>query len=492
MDPGYQDGAQPGLEVAPQQQQHQQQQQQPWLQVRTDDMKELVVPVDPEMYYRGMPPPQDSHTAPITLSHPPPSNRKKKLRIVVAIVIALVVVLAAVLGGVLGSRAGAGKSDASALPQGAPEPSKSPNPSISISTSISPTGTAQPQMVQQGSSLTVGGWRKPNGDLELWLFYQDRQDELRYSRCNSTRPLPGQKSCWGPPVSFNSYPKANAPLGLGLLIFGNLQPQAELFYGGQSNRLLGTSLNDQVIPSVSDDSVNGVQITTGTNSSLASYWPLIIFQDSAGSLWYVRNRLLSDWSPTSDWDVTKTKFTAMTASKLALVPMSTNFTRTAATVGSAIFYQAVDGKLAVGVAELNTSNPETPQSWTTDIPSITLPNRAPIAAFSVARPTDTQQRVDTYVLYPDLSYNLHMLYTDTSSGSTVWKTTQPAALGGVDKDTNLACLTFSTTDRNAVNSAINLETASEDIRCFYQKGGLIMEAKLVGTDWEVTGNVPIP
>jgi len=127
-----------------------------------------------------------------------------------------------------------------------------------------------------------------------------------------------------------------------------------------------------------------------------------------------------------------------------------------------------------------------------DIPSITLPNLAPIAAFSVARPADTQQRVDTYVLYPDSSYNLHMLYTDTSTGSTVWKTMQPAALRGVDRDTNLACLTFSTSNQNAANSAIALEKASEEIKCFFQKGGLIMEAKLVGTDWEVTGNVPIP
>lgn len=127
-----------------------------------------------------------------------------------------------------------------------------------------------------------------------------------------------------------------------------------------------------------------------------------------------------------------------------------------------------------------------------DLPSITLPRLAPIAAFSVARADDPQQRVDTYVLYPDASSNVHMLYTDSSSGSAVWKTTQPAALRGIDKDSSIACLTFSTSNQNAANSAILLEPASEENKCYFQKGGQIMEAKLKGIDWEVTGNVPIP
>lgn len=86
-----------------------------------------------------------------------------------------------------------------------------------------------------------------------------------------------------------------------------------------------------------------------------------------------------------------------------------------------------------------------------------------------------------------------MLYTDSSSGSPVWKARQPAALRGIDKDSNLACLTFSTTLASSVGSAILLETASEEIKCFFQKGGQVVEAKLVdGEEWEVTGNVPIP
>ena len=85
-----------------------------------------------------------------------------------------------------------------------------------------------------------------------------------------------------------------------------------------------------------------------------------------------------------------------------------------------------------------------------------------------------------------------MLYTDLSSGSPVWKTTQPQALKGIDKDSNIACLTFSTTLASSIGSPILLEAASEEMKCFFQREGKIVEAKLVGEDWVVTGNVPIP
>jgi len=121
-----------------------------------------------------------------------------------------------------------------------------------------------------------------------------------------------------------------------------------------------------------------------------------------------------------------------------------------------------------------------------DLPSITMPKRAPIAAVSVARPTDTRQRVDTYVMYLDSSSNINVLYSDSSSDPPTWKTSQPTALRGVDSDTNIACLTMATTPSDESGNEVMLEPASDDTKCFFQKGGVLTEARLKGTDWVVS------
>jgi len=128
------------------------------------------------------------------------------------------------------------------------------------------------------------------------------------------------------------------------------------------------------------------------------------------------------------------------------------------------------------------------------LPTISIPKLSPIAAFSVARPSDAQQRVNTYVLYLDASLNINMLYTDTSSGSPVWKSLQPAALKGVDPNTSIACLTLATTRSNAAQSEQLLEPASGSAnRCYFQRSGRV-EAQLDGDRgcWTITGNVTIP
>ncbi|KAK1750419.1 hypothetical protein QBC47DRAFT_120912 [Echria macrotheca] len=479
-----------GLEVVPPNQLPQQ----PGLEVRDNlyhDAKELVIPKYPETYtgespVSSLPPPPHSEY------HAPPDARprRKRMWIIIGGLIALVVVLAAVLGGVFGSRAAKSASDSdSAAKNGTASPDATAGPSPGSNSTTSPL-----KNVRQGSALTVAGWRKPDGNIEKYLFYQDPTDGLRYSRCNSTQPLAGQDSCWGPSRSFFSFSQPNSQLGVGLLIFATRhQPQVELFYTGESTRLLGTNFNDQSKPSVAEDSVTEMEIVTGVNSSLTSYWPWTIYQDGSGGLLHVRNQLGGGWSPASIWDVNRINITAMMGTKLAMVPLSANFTRIAVKAGYAVFYQALDGTLSVAATDINSPerDPSYAVSWPTQLPPITMPKLAPIGAFSVARPSDGLQRVDTYVLWIDDSSNVNMLYTDSSSGNAVWKTKQPTSLRGLDKDSNLACLNMGTSPQNAANTPILLDPASDEIRCFFQKGGLIMEAKLDGTDWTVTGSVPI-
>lgn len=377
MESGYHyrqyDEGQGGLEVVPHHAQ-------PWLEVQHDQYdasKELALPKYPETYNGVISPQSQYPDTPVVIPNPPTewepdsqTERKRRLRIIIgAVLIIVVVIIGAVLGGVLGSRASRSGAESGSVSssEGENGGSSSGSGSGTNSGSASPS---RPKTVRQGTTLTIGGWRKPSGDVELWLFYQDPEGGLRYSRCNSTsRPLEGQKSCWGPPVSFFSNARAPAQLGVGLLVFSTRQqPQVELFYTGPSNRLLGTNFNDQSTPSVGEDSINQVEITMGTNSSLTSYWPWTIYQNSAGGLIHVRNGVLGPQkSPTGTWSVVATNVTATAGSKLAMVPVSTNFSAIAEKAGYAVFYQTLDGKLGVNIPDLNSPQRAAnySQSWPT-------------------------------------------------------------------------------------------------------------------------------
>lgn len=119
------------------------------------------------------------------------------------------------------------------------------------------------------------------------------------------------------------------------------------------------------------------------------------------------------------------------------------------------------------------------------LPAINLPNKAAIAAFSAARQNDAEQRVDAYVLYIDGSNNISMVYTDSSTAQVTWKTVQPAALRGVDAGTSLACVTTATSGNDERGNAVPLEPVSEGNTCYFQKGGVLMEAKMKGLEWTV-------
>lgn len=119
------------------------------------------------------------------------------------------------------------------------------------------------------------------------------------------------------------------------------------------------------------------------------------------------------------------------------------------------------------------------------LPAINLPNKAAIAAFSAARQNDAEQLVDAYVLYIDGSNNINMVYTDSSTAQVTWKTVQPAALRGVDAGTSLACVTTATSGNDERGNAVPLEPVSEGNTCYFQKGGVLMEAKMKGLEWTV-------
>ncbi|KAK0649988.1 hypothetical protein B0T16DRAFT_325410 [Cercophora newfieldiana] len=450
---------------------------QPGLEVRNVldlDAKEVVVPQHIDMYYPYTPSPLSATPAHLVQETPPPRSRRRW--VVIGGAVAVVLVLAAVLGGVFGRGGGGGGGGGDGGADGNP---------VASGNTINPASErpSAPQRIRRGSALTVTGMRKAGG-VDLFLFYQDEEDRLRYSRCDTSRPVQGNGTCWSNSMPSDSFARPGTQLAVSSLLYGKgYNAQTELFYSGKQSQLFGVNFNDVNTPSIGEDSVNTMKISTGINSSLMAYWPWLIYADSSGTLHHVCNRLRAGFSPASEWDNNNINATAMMGSKLAIVPMSSNFSRIALKGGYGVFYQGLDGRLTVQVTDLESPeiDPSYPLSWPTALPSITTPQRSPLAAFSVARPSDALQRVNTYVLYLDGSSNINVLHTDMTSGSPTWRTSQPEALHGADPDTSIACLNMATSPSNAAQSQELLEPASEATnRCYFQKEGVAVEVRLDG------------
>lgn len=311
--------------------------------------------------------PEVSELTPQTPQNAPPSRRKW---FIIGGIIAILVIIGAVLGGVLGSRAAQSSSQQAASSNaevgsegsGSGTGTGTTTGSSSGTASASATPTPTPKSIRQGSSLSVASWRG-QGDAELFLFFQDPQGNLRRSRYDGSK----SSSQWETPVQFSSSADNTTRLAGTLFLFGTSQnPQTELFYSTGSS-VLGVSINDATTPAFQPDSVNSRKLVPGVNSSVAAYWPWLIYQDGDGDLVQVRNLLFSSYSPSSSWDVGKLGVFALTASRLAVAPLSTNITKSSWKGGYAIFYQGKDNKIHVNVPEINSS--EIPQPYARSLPS---------------------------------------------------------------------------------------------------------------------------
>ena len=152
-----------------------------------------------------------------------------------------------------------------------------------------------------------------------------------------------------------------------------MQAQTQLFYTGGDVRLLGTNMNDQSDPSIVEDSINMAGYITNRESSLAAYWPWLVCQSANGGLVHVRNNPPANLDPGPVWGSADINITALGGTKLAMVPVSTNYTRIAAMGGYAVFYQGTDSRLLVAITHLSELNSTYVQSW-------------PTSAFSYAPP----------------------------------------------------------------------------------------------------------
>ncbi|KAK4139659.1 uncharacterized protein C8A04DRAFT_40539 [Dichotomopilus funicola] len=454
-----------------------------------------------------------------------PAEGGKRKWLIIGGVVAVLVIVGAVLGGVLGSRAvinsasTSAESTSTSTSTSSSDSSSNNNPSETNTAHPSATPSATPKMIRSGSALSVTARRRPDGNTETYLFFQDPQDGLRYVRCNSGGRVTGNETaCWEAPETLKSYAKAGTRIAASMIVWGEeFDPQIEIFYAGYQTRLLAVSFRPY--GTTTDDSLNKLQLYTSLDSPLTAYWPWTLYTNATDNrVYHLRNQLVGSrtFKPAPVWDHNQLDATPRHEnSSLAIVPTSTNFSMTAVKAGYAYFYQTTSNKLAVEITDL--TSPQRPARfvtpWPIHLPDISLPAEgAQISAFSVGRAGDPSQRVNTYVVYRTADGHTEVLFSDptpsssSSSSSTtdntnaedgspaVWRTTRPAALQTMDKGSDLACLTMATWVSSDDGVASLLEPATGENRCFFQAGGVVREVKLDAGrgEWVAVGEVPIP
>ena len=79
------------------------------------------------------------------------------------------------------------------------------------------------------------------------------------------------------------------------------------------------------------------------------------------------------------------------------------------------------------------------------------------------------------------------MWTDDSE---TWKTSSPAALTKADMGTDITCLTPASSN-NTYGAALYVAPQSKLTRCYFQRGGWVVEVQQKGTDWTEMGVLPI-
>ncbi|KAF6805331.1 hypothetical protein CMUS01_14644, partial [Colletotrichum musicola] len=335
--------------------------------------------------------------------------------------------------------------------------------------------------IMQNSALAAVGWRI-GSDFTVQLFFQGPDSRLR--RLQYTTLYQN----WTAPIDMDAAPRAGAPLGasqLWIVPDPTLPgiPQAELFYIGSPDKILGINWRDGYARAGLGDSINGLMYRTdNSGTQMAAYWPSMVVQASNGDVMDVT------WDYESGFQAPKRiGVTASPGTALVMLPRESLHSAGDPNPASSarIVYRDTTGRLrnfdrsAAGLEQVSSG----------ELP-VTVDANFTMGGFAVARLDSDGKRslsVNTWILYQDSKTgNISYVYEDDASG---WKgpKTDPV-FDGADKATHIACVTAA----SAKVPQVPLEGSHDLSHCFFQVDKKLKHVHFDGKSWEDMGIIPIP
>ncbi|KAI1798619.1 hypothetical protein F4811DRAFT_174455 [Daldinia bambusicola] len=385
----------------------------------------------------------------------------------------------ATLGGVLGSRAR--WSDGDERIDSKTTPNTTSN-TTSNRTSPSPPKSTPMQSIKVGSKLAVTGYRT-GSDYSIRLFFQDQDNQIRFTDRESA------SASWTATTVLDTLPyqpMENGSIATGSYLFADPVPNVELFYEDKDGVVRGQNFNfefekGKFPPKGDPGSINSYPLQTAGKARISCYFPYIASQDGNNVIRWTTllgqdsNNLSAPWwvNDTS-WNIRASKGGGM-----VVLPIAQTYHN-----AGGIVYRSNEGMLSLKIRDgLESSNDGV--AWRKGALSKKIPAETSIGAFSVGRPYDNHNQVNTYILYQDEDGTIQVVWQDDDTG---WKGPQTHdALDGAEKGTDIACLTPAAYDLG--NIGISREQNMN--RCFFQvRDGNVKEVWFNGDNWISVGVVP--
>ncbi|ORY15318.1 hypothetical protein BCR34DRAFT_183877 [Clohesyomyces aquaticus] len=328
------------------------------------------------------------------------------------------------------------------------------------------TNTTLGITIREDSAIAVTGWRYGN-EYSIRLFYQDRDGFLGISSLES---VTGE--VWSPGIRFVKA-KSGTPIAATCYnqsIYGEKNGHAmeiHVYYLDDKSTLQEFIFKDDSKTGKSG-TLNSQNIKPASDTRLAAYWPLIVYQSPENTI--SETRYNCSTGTTDCWNNVKLDITAHGSSNsLAVVPMGRRV------FGLFLYYQRQDEELvnyvwqdATGVwlGEREFAQP--------------IPPSAPIAV--LATPTSsTRPTLNFYVLWQDAHGIIQVSWKEDSS----WNPPRTfPALNNARNGTQMACLTPYSWYDDA------MEFGPELSRCFFVNGdGRLKQVQYGATAWKDMGVV---
>ncbi|KAI0175996.1 hypothetical protein GGR52DRAFT_340074 [Hypoxylon sp. FL1284] len=384
-------------------------------------------------------------------------------------VILLLILIGAVLGGILGARAtqahnGGGGSNSTSNGTRPDNPGSDSDP--------------DPVPIRAGSRLAVTGYRTKT-DYSIRLFYQDEDDQIRFTDKENA------KANWTRPTVLDSLPfdpMKGGAIAAGAYVDNDPVPKLEFFYEDKDGLVRGQDFNfyfeDGPIPPKGEaGSINSYPLQMTGNTSISCYFPYIITQDEDNQ---VRWTTMKGQNPSGPQWVNDTNWAVRTSAGAGMValPIAQKYVN-----AGGIVYRSAEGMLSIKIRDqLEPSNDGV--AWRKGALSKAIPAGTSIGAFSVGRPYDNDNQVNTYVLYQQ-DDTIQVVWQDDDTG---WKGPQTYdALKGAAKGTDIVCLTPGADDK----ADVELSREQDMNRCFFlNSDNAVKEVWYDGTNWSDVGTVP--
>ncbi|KAI9170588.1 hypothetical protein HJFPF1_00056 [Paramyrothecium foliicola] len=441
--------------------------------------------------------------------HVPTSGSRKRKRYIVpgAILIIVVIIISSVLGGVLGSK----RSTSSSASEDATSTDPPQSGSQSSVAPPTPSETSRPISVAPNSPLAVTGLQSADqSEHRIYLNYRDANKSIKILKGSNVGN--NVETVWEPydQLVLPNEPSTDTVLAISSIpyYYGDTIMQ---FYLDTDLSFQWALMGDKPLQKV-EYNTNGVQ-TVPHDSNFAMYGPLIMapvpprqvllnpeqiiypaWFNATGGVWLLMRM-------EAPLDLFKPN------SKFAIVPLSQTYSGLSAGEFGFVFQDA-SGKLAVRSGgddfDMGLTSPIVKKGKSlpphSQFPNIELAPGCSFAALAVARSDDSSEDlVNTFILYQGNDTDIKQVWTEDGKE---WNESSPEALKQADRGTDIACISLPAWvgdgdfDTSKIPPAyiepLTIPPANHMARCYYQKDGFLIEARLEGTDWKVHGKVSLP